>query len=126
MSWWALAEMIRHATEKTNYLSNAIVGWFSLAFIAAFPQQIPAQTIEAARVGEWILVPPGAPRHIAVSGGYAYLANADAGLQVVDVSTRSNPQWQTINATLQVQDESYWLNVPATASTSFFRLRRPH
>src|SRR5205823_4179480 len=51
-----------------------------------------AQTVAFSRVGQW----PGYPRGVwttalAVSGNYAYVANYDGGLQIIDISDPANP-----------------------------------
>jgi hypothetical protein len=48
----------------------------------------PARPVEVGRTG----VLPGVVRDVAVSGSYAYVADGDAGLRVIDVSNPSSPR----------------------------------
>ena len=51
-----------------------------------------AQEVRVERVGQWPGWPRGNARGVAVSGNYAYVADLDAGLQVIDVSDPANPR----------------------------------
>ena len=51
-----------------------------------------AQEVQVERVGQWPGWPRGDAKGVAVSGPYAYVADYDAGLQVLDVSDPANPR----------------------------------
>ena len=52
-----------------------------------------AHGAELESIGQWPGWSRGLAYGVAVSGNYAYLAVAEAGLQVLDVSNPANPQW---------------------------------
>ena len=54
--------------------------------------QIRGDEVRVERVGQWPGWPRGVAYGVAVSGNYAYVADWDAGLQVIDVSDPANPQ----------------------------------
>ncbi len=69
--------------------TNCGCGLVTLALALAWP----AHGADPVLIGQW----PGWPREgyacgVAVSGNYAYVADENAGLQVIDVSNPANPQ----------------------------------
>lgn len=97
----------------------------------------------------------GPAYRVKAAGDYAYLANGTLGLEILCINcpsltaeylgnslavrwptnatnymlertlSLSLPLWQTVSGTPQVLGEVYQLNLPATNSSAFFRLRRP-
>ena len=58
--------------------------------VLAAPGQADEVVVE--RVGQWPRWQRGEAMGVAVSGNYAYVADARAGLQVIDVSDPANPR----------------------------------
>ncbi len=68
--------------------TNCGCGLVTLALALAWP----AHGADPVLIGQWPGWPRGPACGVAVSGNYAYVADEDAGLQVIDVSNPANPQ----------------------------------
>src|SRR5687768_11247915 len=73
---------------RQSFLCSAPL--FAVLFSILLPGQLVALDLELVRVGGYDT--SGLARGVALSGNYAYVADRNGGLQVIDVSNPASPQ----------------------------------